>query len=121
MEKEDILNLKAGKEIDRMVHKILLGLDEGIIPNYSADISDSWKIVEYFKENQTKIRISGEDWYDGEEWKVEIFDVLGSNVISSVSDVKYFDKDEEKSDICLTICKATLLYYQDSRHHLFDK
>ena len=113
MNKSDILNMNAGKEMDALVAIRVMHFKQ-LPVNFSpsTDFNDAWEALETIREKQIPVQIRGDEWYDGGGWIVEIMDVLGTKVEHSCYiESRYNEvlKGWERPDIRLAICKATLL------------
>ena len=63
MNREQIENMPAGREMDRLIAKHIfpgdyLPYDLGMFPHYSTVIQDAWKIVSHFKSKGEHYEIS---------------------------------------------------------------
>jgi hypothetical protein len=134
MNKDKILNLPAGREMDELIAIHVFGYNklpppampslqkptsEGVemlhfLGHYSTDIRAAWDVVEKIREAQTEIRIRGMEWYDGGGWVVEIMDIL-SKKVQYKSYVEVTGPERGIPNVCLAICRAALLTILDKR------
>jgi len=46
-------------------------------PMYSTSISAAWQVMEHFRQNQWKVSVIGNEWYDGASWICVMRDAIG--------------------------------------------
>lgn len=68
----------------------------------TVDIAHAMEVIEMLKTLQYKVVLTGEDWHDGGEWKVEIFHPL------HVAHPEPIAIETDPSNLPLTISKAAL-------------
>ena len=110
MNKDDILKMRAGQELDTLIHREIMGYDPSdFINHYSTSIIAVWDVVQRLFESQQEIRIRGMTWYDGGGWVVELMDVFSKKVLYSATVEVLYPDDYYNVDPCLPICQVALM------------
>lgn len=111
MNKQEILNMPAGKKMNQLVWWKIFDMiptphnnDMSFLPDYSGDMNVAWSIVEKLENGQPEIlcnisRISENGQHDGIEWHCHLRCIDGkSTYYYAIADT-----------VPLAICRASLL------------
>jgi hypothetical protein len=121
MTREEILNIPAGREMDKLIAERITklkgikwssycpidwiyhhagGLGWSVIPFYSTNISAAWQVVEKLNE----------------KWSVRVISYYQSDCLANIWDVKNFDKSymARADTVPLALCRAALLAVNDA-------
>jgi hypothetical protein len=95
-------------DLDLKVEEILR-TGKNPIPCYSTDPAAAFSVLEHFRNSQYTVHLSGDEWFDGGFWRVEIRGPIGNVLVAEGIDVVKFDKDNQREPSFPTaVCRAVL-------------
>jgi len=95
-------------DLDRKVAEIL-HIDKTPLPFYSLDPGAAFSLLEHFRNCQYTVHVSGDEWFDGGFWRVDIRGPIGNLLVGEGMDIVSFSKGNQNDpSFPLAVCRAVV-------------
>lgn len=95
-------------DLDRRVEEILK-IGKTPLPYYSLDPGAAFSVLEHFRNSHYTVHVSGDEWFDGGFWRVDVRGPIGNVFVAEGMDIVKFDKNNQREpSFPMAVCRAVL-------------